>query len=105
MISSYAMTLLVTIVVEVAVAALITHRNRPKDLLLVVLFANLLTHPIASLLIQVPNLMLGFWHTELLVVCAETLLYQHIAGMSFSRALILSSTANLLTIALSFVIV
>ncbi len=104
MIETYAGTLLLTIVAELIVAAVITRGKRPADLFLFVLAINLTTHPIASFLIQHPNLPLGFWSVEALVICAEFFLYMKFAGLNFGPAAKLSLACNSVTILLSLML-
>ncbi len=103
MIATYAFTLLITLVTEVAVVAVMTHRSRSKDLLWTVLFANLLTHPIASSVIHGPLLYLGFTVTEALVVLCEFMIYRFIAGLGTKPALRFAIIANAITIAFSLI--
>lgn len=101
MIETYTSTLLLTIAAELIVAAAITRGKRPAYLLLFVLAINLTTHPIASFLMQLPDLALGFWPVEALVICCEILLYLKFAGLDFIPAAKLSLACNSVTIALS----
>ncbi|MBL4770811.1 MAG: hypothetical protein JKY61_06645 [Planctomycetes bacterium] len=101
MIDSNASALLATIAVELAVVAAMTRGNRPKDLMLIVLCANLLTHPIASSLVHGPWLYLGFWPTEMLIIAAESIIYIQVAGLNIKPSCWLAMTSNGSTIVLS----
>ena len=104
MIDSNISALLATIAVEFAVVAAMTRGNRPKDLMLVVLCANLLTHPIASSLVHGPWLHLGFWPTEMLTIAAETIIYVQVAGLKVKPACRLAIVSNAFTITLSLLL-
>ncbi|MDE0900032.1 MAG: hypothetical protein OSA81_13580, partial [Longimicrobiales bacterium] len=101
MISTYAFTLLATIAVEITIAAGLTIKSRPNDILLVVLCANMVTHPITNSLIYGPCFNIGFWPVEALVVLFEFAIYRLIAGLTVQRAAVLASVTNAITIALS----
>lgn len=109
--AGYLPLLLLTLVLELLVVAALAPAALRWRSLLVCLFLNLLTHPVATLTLLgiVPALWLGplsfgvgFWlAVELLVTLAEYLGYRIAAGLSRPRALLLAVSCNLLTAMLS----
>jgi hypothetical protein len=104
LILTYAFTLFATLVVELAIAACLTIKSRPKDILFVVICANLVTHPITNVLLYNPEHNIAFWIVEALIVLIEFAIYYLIAGLTVKRAAILASVTNAITIALSFIL-
>lgn len=102
MILTYGFTLLATLAVELAIAFCLTLKSRPKYLLLIVLCANLVTHPLTIIQIFRPGLNLGFWPTEYAIFLTELAIYLGVAGLNLKRAAVLAIVSNSITIALSF---
>ena len=101
---TYLATLLATLAVELAIAAWLLRRTQLNGLLPVVLCANLVTHPIASFVLQGPWNGLGFWPVEFLVLLAEFALYRVVGGLSVGRSALLALATNGATVALSFLL-
>lgn len=93
-------TLLLTILVETAVACLVLPRERAR-LRVDVPLINLTTHPLAT--IAVATLGAPFAIVELLVIAAEIAAYRVVTGFPLRRAVWLAVLLNGVTILLSLV--
>lgn len=101
--AGYLTLLLVTLLLELLVVAALAPRALRRRSLLVCLFLNLLTHPLATLVFvwQVSSEP-GVWLLiEVVVTLSEYLGYRIVAGLSVPRAALLTVSCNLLTAMLS----
>ncbi|MCA9000420.1 MAG: hypothetical protein KDB61_00755 [Planctomycetes bacterium] len=89
--------LLITVAIETGCATLWAAKCGPKDLPWVAACANLVTQPVAQLLVQPA----GFWPNEVVVVLSEAVLFRNVSGLRWRSALLLSGVANAITIALA----
>lgn len=81
-----------TLAIELALMALLAPRGRRREVLLTLLFANLLTHPLAS---SGVGIALEHWLVVELAVCAfEALALRVVGGLSWIRAGLLSLVVN-----------
>src|SRR3989338_4957376 len=101
--SSYLLTLLLTVAIEILVVSVFGYRN--KFILLSIIFVNLITNPLLNYILWL-NTSLGFFTTiitnlillEILVVIAEWILLVFALRRSFKSLLLLSITMNLVSL-------
>jgi len=107
--SSYLVTLLLTLIIEILVAFVFGYRN--KFVLLSIIFVNLITNPLLNCILWL-NTSLGFFTTittnlillEILVVIAEWLLLVFALRQSFKSLLLLSLTMNFVSFSVGLVL-
>ncbi len=97
--SRYLAALALTLIVEAVVLAACSRGSARGRLVRTSLFVNLLTHPLANLLLTGGTL--SFVVVESGVIVAETLLYADLERCGARRALLWSLIANGATMALS----
>ena len=101
MFATYLPTLIGTLLVELLIIGLIAPKPQRKTCLLTALFANLLTHSLATLAALYGDAAMSFGIIEFAVVGTELLAFRFVAGLSLWRAARLSLIANTATIALA----
>ena len=93
--TTYLLTLALTLAIELPLALLLAPRGLRRRVLAVAFFANLLTHPVASLLVlYVPY---AWPFAELLAFAAEACAYRVVGNATVVRAIVISFVANLAT--------
>lgn len=92
--------LLLTILIEAAITAVMIRGERRRRVLIDGAFINLVTNPIAHILVGA--LGLPFLLVEVLVVLSEAVLYRRVTRLPAPEAIRLSLVANTVTAALSF---
>lgn len=95
----YPLALAATLACEVPIALGLGQRRR--HVAATALFANLLTHPLATLLLLQWGHRLAFGLVEFAVIAVEALAYQRVAGLGVGRALTISVATNVTTAVLS----
>lgn len=102
--SGYLSLLVVTLAVELAVGWLLAPKPRRRAIALTLLYANLLTHPLATLLMTGAGDRLPFLVVEGGVWVVEAVALQLVARPGPLRAGVITAVANALTVSLSFLL-
>ncbi len=98
--------LLITLAVELPLAAALAGREVRRRVLLVALLLNVFTHPLAVLAMQLvgssdlPWVPL-FFVIEAIVIAVEAIGYHLVAGLAWRRAALIAVVCNVTTAALS----
>ena len=87
---AYLPSLLLTVVIECVVALGLAPRRLRRRTVATALFANLFTHPFATMALGA----LRFPSVEIVVLLIEWLLFRLVAGLGIGRALLLACVAN-----------
>jgi len=99
MFATYLLTLSATILVELGVVWLLAPLALRRTCVATALFANLLTHPLATHAVILGGA--GFWEVELGVIVVEYLAFRLVARQPARTSVRLAVLANGLTIALT----
>ncbi len=102
--SGYLSLLVITLAVELVVGWLLAPKPRRRTVTLTLLYANLLTHPLATLLMTGAGDRLPFFAVEGAVWLVEAIALQLVARPGPLRAGVITAVANALTAALSFLL-
>ncbi len=98
---SYLMLLGLTLLVEVPLAAWMGGRSRRSVVARTALWSNLLSHPLAYLLMLSAHAEFGA--VEWVVAVVEVLAYRWAAGIGWGRSLAIGLSTNLATVLLALV--